>query len=136
MNCRSAARSHDTSPKWRATHYSTFARVNRSLREFWALKRSTAKTGRPPGLNIYLVADILNALQDNPLESGRNLGRPFNATKDAVYRTLYEESLPPFQELLKEDFFHRRIVFYEKLRNQLLILLYMQGRKFEGNFFQ
>ena len=109
MNCRAAARRYSvTFPNRRAPHHSTFAAVDRRLRESGTLKKSAHNSGRPRALRIETEEAILDAIENNPRESVRRLSRQFYVGKDAVHRMLKEQLLRPFhfqrvQELLEVD---------------------------------
>lgn len=103
-------------PNRRLPNDRTFTNSHRHLREYGSFKTSRRDAGRPRvARNPLTEEQLLNAIDENPSLSTRQIGRDLNVCHTTVWRILHEYSLYPYhiqriQGLLPQDF-PRRLEF-------------------------
>ncbi|KAJ8974419.1 hypothetical protein NQ317_015474 [Molorchus minor] len=97
MNCRAAARLYsERFPNRRTPHHTTFALIDRRLREYGSFKKQAINAGRPRQVPPEVEEEILNVVENEPRRSVRSVARQLNVCKTNVHRTLKQQLLKPF----------------------------------------
>ena len=97
-------------PNRRLPNVRTFSESHRHLREYGSFRTPRNNAGRPrQARNPVTEEQILNAIDDNPGLSTRQIARNLDVSHATVWRVLHENSLYPYhiqrvQALLPQDF--------------------------------